>query len=191
MTDHKKKKSNGPNGQQVSPFSHKISLFSPLTPHADTAFKQQRLKAWQPILTPKAVLPTIFIIGLLFAPIGALIIWGSGRVTSITLDYTQCDANAPTDGSFQAMPSGAYSCVYQLARYQSQFPKLYAFCLLTNKSDLLSASSPVSASSVSAPRWTFSNDSSRPVGERAQCEIQFEVPYNLGPGVFLYYKLTN
>ena len=33
---------------------------------ADTAFKQQRLKAWQPILTPKTVLPTLFIIGILF-----------------------------------------------------------------------------------------------------------------------------
>jgi hypothetical protein len=47
---------------------------------ADTAFKQQRLKAWQPILTPKTVLPTLFIIGILFAPIGALLIWGNSKV---------------------------------------------------------------------------------------------------------------
>ena len=46
----------------------------------DTAFKQQRLKAWQPILTPRTVLPTIFIVGILFAPIGALLIWGSSLV---------------------------------------------------------------------------------------------------------------
>jgi hypothetical protein len=48
--------------------------------HLDTAFKQQRLKAWQPILTPKTVLPTLFIIGILFAPIGALLIVGSNKV---------------------------------------------------------------------------------------------------------------
>jgi hypothetical protein len=48
----------------------------------DTAFKQQRLKAWQPILTPKTVLPTLFIIGIIFAPIGALLIWGNSRVRS-------------------------------------------------------------------------------------------------------------
>ena len=48
--------------------------------YEDTAFKQQRLKAWQPILTPKTVLPTFFLIGLVFAPIGALLIWGSGLV---------------------------------------------------------------------------------------------------------------
>jgi hypothetical protein len=46
----------------------------------DTAFKQQRLKAWQPILTPKVVLPTLFIIGVIFAPIGGLLIWGSSNV---------------------------------------------------------------------------------------------------------------
>ncbi|ODN93386.1 transcription regulator [Cryptococcus wingfieldii CBS 7118] len=133
---------------------------------ANTAFKQQRLKAWQPILTPKAVIPTLFIIGIIFAPIGGLIVWGSGKVTTITLDYTQCDASGPTDGSFQTMPSDAYN--YNLA-----------------------TSSSVSKSSISPPTWTFSNDSSRTVGEQSRCEIEFEVPYDLGPGLFLYYKLSN
>jgi hypothetical protein len=36
----------------------------------DTAFSQQRLKSWQPLLTPKVVLPTYFLIGTLFIPIG-------------------------------------------------------------------------------------------------------------------------
>ncbi|ORX37203.1 ligand-effect modulator 3 family [Kockovaella imperatae] len=133
---------------------------------ANTAFKQQRLKAWQPILTPKAVLPTLFLIGIIFAPIGALIVWGSGKVTSITLDYTECDSQAPTDGQFQSLPGDKYD--YDLA-----------------------TSSSVSSSSITAPTWSFSNDSSRAVGERARCEIEFEVPYDLGKGVFLYYKLTN
>ncbi|KAK4688293.1 hypothetical protein P7C73_g1830, partial [Tremellales sp. Uapishka_1] len=133
---------------------------------ANTAFKQQRLKAWQPILTPKAVLPTLFLIGIIFAPIGALIVWGSGKVTTISLDYTQCDANAPTDGSFVFMPSSDYD---------------YA----------LSTSHKSSQSSIAAPTWSFTNDSSRAVGREAQCVIEFDVPYDLGPGVFLYYKLTN
>lgn len=133
---------------------------------ANTAFKQQRLKAWQPILTPKAVLPTLFLIGIIFAPIGAVIVWGSGRVTTITLDYTQCDASAPTDGTFATMPSASYD--YDL-----------------------STSSTVSKSSIPAPQWTFTNDTSASVGLQARCEIDFQVPYDLGPGVFLYYKLTN
>jgi hypothetical protein len=154
----------------------------------DTAFKQQRLKAWQPILTPKAVLPALFIIGLIFAPIGALLVWGSGKVTTITLDYTNCDTTAPTDNSFQSMPGGSYQCGFQFEQRALMLD------------DLATGSS--SASSISSPTWRFSNVSTRAVGQQAMCEIQFNVPYDLGklmigcqltsgPGVFLYYKLTN
>ncbi|KAG7529556.1 hypothetical protein FFLO_05572 [Filobasidium floriforme] len=131
---------------------------------ANTAFKQQRLKAWQPILTPKSVLPTLFAIGLLFAPIGAVLIWGSNTVTSITLNYTDCDTSAPTDGTFEAMSGNRYD--YNLA-------------------------SGHSGASYTAPTWSFTNDSSRAIGERAQCVVRFQVPYDLDPSVFLYYKLTN
>jgi len=58
---------------------------------ANTAFKQQRLKAWQPILTPRTVLPTLFFIALLFGPIGGLLLWGSSKVSEITLEYTGCE----------------------------------------------------------------------------------------------------
>ena len=66
-------------GQQVNsifPIEVNLSNIS-----EDTAFKQQRLKAWQPILTPKTVLPTLFIIGIIFAPIGGLLVWGSSLVS--------------------------------------------------------------------------------------------------------------
>lgn len=36
----------------------------------NTAFKQQRLPAWQPILTAGTVLPAFFVIGIIFIPIG-------------------------------------------------------------------------------------------------------------------------
>ena len=57
--------------------------------------------------------------------------------------------------------------------------------------DDLKSGSSVSEGSIAAPTWSFTNDSSRAVGQRARCEIEFEVPYDLGPGVFMYYKLTN
>lgn len=67
-----------PSSQYVS--SPTASL-SPLTRrNADTAFKQQRLKAWQPILTPATVLPTFFLIGLIFVPLGGVLLWGSNQV---------------------------------------------------------------------------------------------------------------
>jgi hypothetical protein len=61
----------------------------------------------------------------------------------------------------------------------------------TDDADALSTSSKMKKSQISAPKWSFSNDTSRAVGETAQCRIQFQVPYPLGPGVFMYYKLTN
>lgn len=48
---------------------------------SDTAFKQQRIRAWRPILTPKSVLPAFIIIGVLFAPLGGLLLWASDTVS--------------------------------------------------------------------------------------------------------------
>jgi hypothetical protein len=63
-----------------------VSTNGQLISLADTAFKQQRLKAWQPILTPKSVLPTFFVIGVIFAPIGGVLLWGSNQVcTAISI----------------------------------------------------------------------------------------------------------
>ncbi|KAJ5414465.1 hypothetical protein N7509_001092 [Penicillium cosmopolitanum] len=69
---------------------------------ANTAFRQQRLKAWQPILTPKSVLPLFFIVGVLFAPIGGVLIWASSQVQELVLDYTDCGAQAPS--TWQSIP---------------------------------------------------------------------------------------
>lgn len=57
---------------------------------ADTAFKQQKLKSWQPILTPKKVIPIFFVIGILFLPIGIGLFLTSESINEIILDYTEC-----------------------------------------------------------------------------------------------------
>ncbi|EIM92949.1 Lem3/Cdc50 [Stereum hirsutum FP-91666 SS1] len=67
----------------------------------NTTFKQQRMKAWQPVLTPKTVLSTLFNVALSLAPIGGLLIWGSGQVTEMTFDYTQCDSAGGNASSLQ------------------------------------------------------------------------------------------
>ncbi|RPD65840.1 Lem3/Cdc50 [Lentinus tigrinus ALCF2SS1-7] len=137
---------------------------------ANTAFKQQRLKAWQPILTPRTVLPTLFIVGILFAPIGALLVWGSSLVTEIDLDYTDCETLSAQNGSslsFTDMPSDKYT--YKLRASDSGAP-------------------------VSTPQWAFVNrtgGSGVAVGEEEQCVLQFDVPADIDPPVLLYYKLTN
>ncbi|KAJ3252293.1 hypothetical protein HK103_001638 [Boothiomyces macroporosus] len=61
----------------------------------NTSFKQQRLKSWQPLLTPKSVIPAFFIIGLIFIPIGAVLYIASDNVHQTVFDYTNCK-NAPS-----------------------------------------------------------------------------------------------
>jgi len=57
----------------------------------DTNFKQQRLKAWQPLLTPAYVIGTFFVIGIIFIPIGAVIFSASSNVVEYTTRYdVQC-----------------------------------------------------------------------------------------------------
>lgn len=58
----------------------------------NTAFKQQRLPAWQPILTAGTVLPTFFIIGLIFIPIGIGIFVTSNNIREIEVSGGQAAA---------------------------------------------------------------------------------------------------
>ncbi|TPX33245.1 hypothetical protein SmJEL517_g03849 [Synchytrium microbalum] len=110
---------------------------------ANTAFKQQRLKAWQPVLTPKAVLPLFFIVGIIFVPIGIGLYVTSQKVNEVMFDYTDC-SNAPAT--------------------------------LTAPTTLPSWS-PITSWSYDTPSQT--------------CTIQFTVPSEFAPPVFMYYRLTN
>ncbi|KAL5277553.1 TMEM30A family protein [Megaselia abdita] len=57
---------------------------------SDSAFKQQRLPAWQPVLTAGTVLPTFFIIGIAFIPVGVALLYFSDQVNEHIIDYTNC-----------------------------------------------------------------------------------------------------
>ncbi|KDN40359.1 Lem3/Cdc50 [Tilletiaria anomala UBC 951] len=128
---------------------------------ANTAFKQQRLKAWQPILTPKTVLPTFFLVAVIFAPIGAVLYYFSNQVNEFTLDYTQCSTLAPKTDSPAEMPSNMYN--YQLHDANPQ--------------------------TFNNPVWAWVDEPKAPGGKA--CQIDFSVPTELQAPLFLYYKLTN
>ncbi|KAL4801424.1 ligand-effect modulator 3 family [Aspergillus unguis] len=87
---------------------------------ANTAFRQQRLKAWQPILTPKSVLPLFFVVGIIFAPIGGLLLWASSTVEELVIDYSDCkDLTRDADYS-TTIPSDKYK--YSFKSSPSQPP---------------------------------------------------------------------
>lgn len=55
-----------------------------------SAFKQQRLPAWQPMLTASTVLPSFFVIGIAFIPVGIALLYFSNSVSEKIIDYTNC-----------------------------------------------------------------------------------------------------
>ncbi|XP_049879137.1 cell cycle control protein 50A [Pectinophora gossypiella] len=63
---------------------------------AESAFKQQRLPAWQPILTAGTVLPTFFVIGIAFIPVGIGLLYFSDEVKEHVIDYTYCTKKGDT-----------------------------------------------------------------------------------------------
>lgn len=63
-----------------------------------TAFKQQQLPAWQPILTPLPVILTFLIVGIAFIPIGIALLLASNAVMEVTQRYDN-NANCPLNGS--------------------------------------------------------------------------------------------
>jgi len=56
---------------------------------ANTAFKQQQLRAWQPILTPKPVIATFIALGIAFLPIGIALYVGSSSVIEVGTRYDE------------------------------------------------------------------------------------------------------
>ncbi|KAL3982165.1 Cell cycle control protein 50A [Acanthocheilonema viteae] len=75
----------------------------------DTKLRQQKLPAWQPILTASTVIPTIFGIGVIFLPIGVALFLASQGVKESITDYTTCSVPSQNtceyviklDGDFQ------------------------------------------------------------------------------------------
>ncbi|CAF9926749.1 MAG: hypothetical protein HETSPECPRED_006414 [Heterodermia speciosa] len=137
---------------------------------ANTAFRQQRLKAWQPILTPKTVLPLFFLIGIIFAPIGGLLLYASSQVEELSIDYSECRNSATTD--FTDVPSGKVSS---------------SFKSNTNCPNMANAKA----------RWRTRNETGvQYEGGTAKnptpfCTLHFPIPNNIGPPVLFYYRLTN
>ncbi|RUS21384.1 hypothetical protein BC937DRAFT_92856 [Endogone sp. FLAS-F59071] len=135
---------------------------------ANTAFKQQRLKAWQPLLTPKTVLPTLFIVGIIFAPLGGLFLYAAESVNEITIDYTHC-ADV-LDGVLLQVPDGAYEYKFTSANITKTMAPGYR-AYQTN---------------------SFLNNLTNPNNITVtRCVIEFSIPISLNAPVFLYYRLTN
>jgi hypothetical protein len=61
----------------------------------DTDFRQQRLRAWQPLLIPRSVVLTFILLGCIFLPIGFAIWDGSKQIVEVTQRYDEMDCDLP------------------------------------------------------------------------------------------------
>lgn len=85
----------------------------------DTDFKQQRLPAWQPLLTPKWVIITFFAVGIVFLPIGIAIVVSSNSVIEITYRYDHiCALNT--------------TCNFNITITDNMDPPIYVYYKLSN-----------------------------------------------------------
>eukprot|EP00996_Jenningsia_fusiforme_P001239 NODE_2132_length_1284_cov_92.839676_g1940_i0.p1 GENE.NODE_2132_length_1284_cov_92.839676_g1940_i0~~NODE_2132_length_1284_cov_92.839676_g1940_i0.p1 ORF type:complete len:397 (+),score=50.48 NODE_2132_length_1284_cov_92.839676_g1940_i0:68-1192(+) len=66
---------------------------------ADTPFKQQRLPAWQPILSPPWVICCFFVVAVVFIPVGALVIVASNKVVEYEIRYDSPDVECQLAGT--------------------------------------------------------------------------------------------
>lgn len=62
----------------------------------DSDFQQQNLKAWQPLLTPNWVIGTFLFIGLVFLPIGIVIMRETENIKQIEVQYGQEEISGST-----------------------------------------------------------------------------------------------
>ena len=75
---------------------------------ADTPFKQQRLWAWQPILSPKWVISCFFFVAAAFIPIGALVIVASNDVKEVEVRYDNAEG---IEGCTWMKKSASFNCL--------------------------------------------------------------------------------
>lgn len=128
------------------------------------------MKAWQPILTPKTVLPLLFGVGIIFAPIGGLLLYASAKVQELSIDYSHCNATAPACNAqgtnFDPIPTSAVS---------------YSF-----RNEVSADDAPTWCRETQYISYGGTTNVTTPV-----CRMQFHVPDVLSPPVLLYYRLTN
>ncbi|GAW16308.1 hypothetical protein ANO14919_057330 [Xylariales sp. No.14919] len=133
---------------------------------ANTAFRQQRLKAWQPILTPKNVIWIFFVLGVFAAIVGGLLIYASRMVSYIEIDYTDCGASAKEEQL--PMPSDLVKSYWRNSDSSATVSASW------NKTDNLN--------------HTYAGYE---VTGLTNCTIQFQIVQDMPAPVRFYYRLEN
>ncbi|KAK6227511.1 LEM3/CDC50 family protein [Colletotrichum tabaci] len=129
----------------------------------DTPLNQQRMKAWQPIFSPKTSIKTFLAVGIVCLAIGAFWIAQNKKIREVRFDYTRCHEIDLYDEP-ELMPS------------ENTFRHFKA-----------------SSTGHPLTQWKRSNQSLTFDGitkNYTMCTIDFFLPDDLQPPVLFYYHLT-
>ena len=91
----------------------------------DTDFQQQRLRAWQPALTPRHVVIVFVILGVLFIPIGAALLYASSTVHYEEFRYDQICGSPTHNGALTP-------CTFNINITHNMNPPIYFYYKLVN-----------------------------------------------------------
>lgn len=92
----------------------------------DSAFKQQKLKAWQPILTPKWVIGTFLVVGIVFLPLGIVFKAASDGVVEVVVKYsddTNCKISTANENK---------ACTFEVTIPQDMAQPVFVYYELEN-----------------------------------------------------------
>lgn len=115
------------------------------------------------------MLPLLFGVGVIFAPIGGLLLYASSKVQEISIEYSHCTTDAPPcsdSGNFDPIPSSAVSMSF--------------------RNEVSNDDQPTWCQEEQYISYGGNTNVTTPV-----CKIQFHVPDELSAPVLLYYQLTN
>ncbi|CUM62675.1 uncharacterized protein PRCAT00000229001 [Priceomyces carsonii] len=151
-----------------SDYESEVSSDEPLeekkTSHrpGDNAFRQQRLRAFNPVMTAKTVIPILMAIAIIFVPLGAAMWYAAHRIQDVTIDYTQCEKMASK-------------------LYWSEIPTEYVTYNYRTKDHLIKQKA----------QWKLETDESQQFeDERNVCKIQFPVANKLSSPIYFFYRLN-
>jgi len=100
---------------------------------ADTAFRQQNLKAWRPILTPRLVILLFLGVGCIFVPIGIAVIAASNSVIEVdSIDYSAACCIANCDDKTGGTRVDANPCNISMTIPSKMEPPIFMYYKLTN-----------------------------------------------------------
>ncbi len=131
----------------MSAATHNAQVELERTKPEDTDFRQQRLRAWQPVLTPFWVVFTFLIVTAAFIPIGVVLLRASDSVVSVEARYDDICGAAATCSVSVTVPEDMEAPVYLYYKLTNFFQNHRRYVMSRSDTQLAGLSGSVSSCS--------------------------------------------